>query len=292
MTALIGVSSLGLTGCAAPNDGEVPSDWWQEGDDFDVIEHVEFTDQPYDFTGQTPIGDLVDPNDFSVVFGSDEDLQVGQCDGWSTTDNLPVEITGIVTIHPRLYSKKSGCDPISTDRVYPSDEKYYGSYFIEDASGGMFVLGDTKVAHFDHGDRVTLKVRAVKKEFGTQMISTHDVVRVEPGPEPISFKMASGVLDEETTGEVYRVSGRVITEQDTFGQLQIEAADGTIYDLSVDSELSRRGLNLPVGGMVQVTGPVSNGFQSVKQVVIMMLGQVCTTEGEIQRVASCAEQGQ
>ena len=49
---------------------------------------------------------------------------------------LPFEIEGVVTAHPRYYFKTSGCD-------WDSDEKYYGSFFIQDATGAKISIEDS-----------------------------------------------------------------------------------------------------------------------------------------------------
>jgi hypothetical protein len=168
MRALPALLLIGTIGCVDPRPAQDPTDWFDPGSDYDVMEPVEFTDQNYGFTGETAIADLPLPGPFQTWFAP-EDQPAPGCTDWSTVPELPAEITGIVTIMPRFYYKTSGCVP--DDPTVDSDEKFYGSYFVQDASGGFFVLGDSKVAHFDMGDRVTLKVRATKESFAQNMIA-------------------------------------------------------------------------------------------------------------------------
>jgi hypothetical protein len=263
-------SVLLLAACApihsVPDD---PAPWFDPGATLDVAEALAFTDVPYDFTGPTGIADLPIPEPFAVVF---EPGPLPTCPDWSTSSELPREIEGIVTIYPRLYYKTDGCDG--------DEEKYYGSFFVQDASGGIFVLGDSKVAHFDAGDRVHLTVRGLANRFDLPLISVHDVTAIDRGPEPIYYEIPNGPLDLPDVGLVRRVSGEVVTEKDTFGAFQVESDDGTRYDVSLDVELNRRGVDFPVGTRLTVTGPVLYSF-SVFAIVIMQIGQVeVTVSGE------------
>ena len=209
-----------------------------------------------------------------------------------------------MTIHPRYYIKVSGCLP---DFSVDSDEKYYGSYFIQDRTGGYFVLGDSKVAHFDMGDRVTLRVRAVKDFFGSSMISAHDVIEVDRGPEPIYYRTVAGRLlgrdldaGYDDVAEVVRVEGTLAAEMGGFGELYLctgDDPDTTLrpdpdrrndlvpacahqsvqappwYKVGLDVELQRRGVSYPKGARLQVTAPVILSFGDY-QLVVMRVGQI------------------
>jgi hypothetical protein len=269
MRAFALLVSASLAGCPEVDGGESPRDWYDRGSDYDVQEPVAFTDVPYTFEGATGIADLPEPPLFTTIFASD-DVPGGDCDGWTTTEELPVEITGIVTIHPRFYYKSQGCSP---GQPIDSDEKFYGSYFVQDASGGYFVLGDSKVAHFDMGDRVTLRVRALRESFGSTMIAAHDVVEIERGPEPIYYQSVTGPLGFEHVAEVVRVEGTVATEMSTFGEVYFDSDQGVRYKMGIDSELSRRGVGFDVGTRIQVTGPVLYSFSEFT-VVVMRVGQL------------------
>jgi hypothetical protein len=221
-----------------------------------------------------------------------------------------VEVSGIVTAHPRYYYKASGCRP-EDDFSIDSDEKFYGSYFIEDETGGFFILGDTKVAHFDLGDRVTLRIRAVKELFNYQMVYSHDVVEIERGPFPVYYEERTEPLTDDDLSQVRRLTGTVGYNGD-FGEVQLclgEVADDDFDDvfegltgqdakgpqircvnegrgfyLALDTELQRRGFELAIGEKVMATGPIIRGFDENEvpydqhRLVITRLGQLETIE--------------
>jgi hypothetical protein len=258
------VPLLALAACVTPRPAEDPSDWYDPGSELDVVEPIAFTDQPYDFTGQTPIADLPLPDAFQTWFDAD-DAPSPECRDWGTTDELPAQIEGVATILPRFYTKSDGCGG--------SAEKYYGSFFVQDASGGMFVLGDTKVAHFDAGMKVKLKVRATRESFGQYMIASYDLVSVDYDPVPIYYQEVTTELGPAQVSLVVRAEGVVATEATTFGEIYFDSDDGVRYKFTLDQELSKRGVTFPVGTRVQVTGPVLYSF-SEYQIVVMRAGQV------------------
>ncbi len=271
MRASTGILAFLLVGgCAAQQPRDAWEDWYEPAGTYDVAEPVAFTDVNYDFTGPTPIAELPAPEDFQTWFAREDAPADGDCQDWDTTDELPAEITGIVTLHPRFYYKTSGCQP---NQDVDSDQKYYGSYFVQDASGGFFVLGDSKVAHFDMGDRVTLRVRAIKESFDQLMIAVHDVVAVERGPEPIYFEAVDGELGPEHVARVVRIEGTVSSEMSTFGEVYLEGDDGSQFKMGLDAELNRRGVYWPPGTRLQVTGPVLYSF-SEYTITVMRVGQV------------------
>lgn len=258
------------SGCATQQPRANWEDWYEPGVDYDVAEPVEFTDVNYDFTGDTPIAALPAPEDFQTWFAREDAPADGDCQDWDTTDELPAEITGIVTLHPRFYYKTGGCQP--TQDV-DSDEKYYGSYFVQDETGGFFVLGDSKVAHFGMGDRVTLRVRAIKESFDQQMIAVHDVIEVQRGPEPIYYDAVGGELGPEHVSRVVRVEGVVASEMSTFGEVYLDGDGGVRFKMALDAELNRRGVSFAVGTRLQVTGPVLYSFDEYT-VEVMRIGQI------------------
>lgn len=258
-------------GCAQPRSAEDPSAWYSDGQDLFVTEPVEFTDEPYgDLGAPDTIGDLVAavfPTGTStyvnpVLYGQDELIPDNACD-WDDTADLPMTVEGVVTAHPRFYFKTVGCD---------GDEKYYGCYFLEDDEGGVFVLGDSKVAHFDMGDEVRMLVRGARTSFALDMVYAHDVVSVERVGRPIHYEEPTGPLGAAHIARVQRVTGEVVTELGQFGDFQVDA-DGQVYDIQLDAELSRRGVSWPVGARVTVTGPVLYSY-SVYSIVVTRVGQV------------------
>ncbi len=296
------VCAMLVAACGAPREPEDFGAWFDEGSAYDVQEPIAFTAENYDFIGATAIADLPSPptRSFQTWFAEADAPPTENCDEWSTVDTLPAEITGIVTIHPRFYIKVSGCIP-PDDFDVDSDEKYFGSFFVQDRSGGHFVLGNSRVAHFSMGDRVTLRVRAIKEYFGSRMISAHDVVSVERTAEPIFYREVQGrLLDDGDLAEVVRVEGIVAGEMGQFGELYLctgddpdttpvadqgrqgdivprcarsDVSDPPWYKVGIDVELQRRGVSYETGTRLQVTGPVHLSFGD-RQVSVLRVGQL------------------
>lgn len=274
---LVVLSAL-LVACAPARDPEPWGDWF--GDmgalDEDVMEPVAFTDVPYELPAAGQVADL-DPlfEDFTRKYGPDDLPPDATCGDWSTDSALPQEMWAVVTVLPRYYFKTDGCD--SATDPGDSEEKYYGSFFVEDASAGIFVLGDSKVAHYDMGDRVKIRVRGVQRTFGLDMIVAHDIVDVERGPFPIYYQMSeplnqAGEYPPEAVGAVRRVEGVVDTWPDTFGEFFVIADDGTRYAVALDAELNRRGVGFAPGRRIRATGPVQRAFGD--KIIIMRVGQL------------------
>ena len=265
-----------LLGCEA-RMAEYTGDWFGAmGDlDEDVREPIAFTNQAYEMPagpGIAAVESTIRPG--SRVY-SNEASPPGTCDNWDTSSALPIDTWAMVTLHPRLYYKTQGCDR-------GSDEKYYGSYFVEDESGGIFVLNDSKVAHVEMGDRVHIRVQAVAESFGLERVMTHEILEVERGPFPIKYTRATATSpsgpgeweydDLSLLNKVVRVEGIVIDEPDTFGQFHVVDDDDQFHTVNIDSELNRRKYRAPIGSRVQVTGPVLNSFGH--KIVVMRIGQL------------------
>lgn len=266
-----------ILACATERGPEDPSGWFSEGSEYAVEEPVAFTSDEYGLDGG--IGGLsaavlpVDGDD--IVYAPDEELPAGSDCPMTLASTPGVEewtVTGVVTLHPRFYFKTSGCS-------YDSDEKYYGSYFIEDDTGGFFVLGDSKVAHFDVGNTVELKVRGLRTTFDQDMVYAHDVVSVDRSVRAVSYVEPDGPITREHIARVVRVEGVVTSEKDTFGEFTVEADDGVTHTVSLDVELNRRGLEVPVGSRVRATGPVLLSYGSLT-IIIMRVGQLEIIESD------------
>lgn len=275
-----------LAACSSPREeGENTSDWFDDGSQIGVDEFVAFTDVPYDIAegdGVRGLKDAVFPVESvgsgrdTLVFGTEDgSVEAGGC-ALTTNRELPYIIEGIATAHPRFYFKSSGCE-------WDSEEKYYGSFFIQDETGGQMVLGDTKVAKFDMGDRVRILVRGVKTSFELDMVYSYDLIDIVDRAQPIYYEEIERPFgcdltepinwDECDTGRVKRVTGTVVEEPDTFGEFFIESDDGTRWAIGLDVELNRRGILYPVGTKMTVTGPVLYSF-SAYSMVIMRKGQI------------------
>lgn len=254
--------------CAPLRDAEDPSDWFDPGSDLDVAEALRFTDQNYGFGATDGIGDFAasvfPAPDRTIVFGEDDDWPAGSSCDSEISDALPAEIEGIVTITPRYYMKVDGCD---------GEEKYYGNFFLQDASGGTFVLGDSKVAAFAAGDRVRLRARAVRTNFDFNIVYSWDTVAIHREARPIFYEVATQTLDAGDHSLVRRVTGEVQGKPDTFGAFQVKDDLGTVFDIQIDAELNRRGFTVAPGQRIQVTGPVMYSY-SIRAIVVMSLGQV------------------
>jgi hypothetical protein len=263
--------AFALSACGNLGWREDPSEWYDPGVDLDVTEPVEFTDVNYDFPtdptqGIGALADTVFPIDFwTAAYGADDQYPAGGlCESY-VEDALPAVVEGVVTILPDFYFKTSGCTI--------DDEKYYGSYFLQDATGALFVLGDSKVAHFDMGDRIRINVRGCKTSYDLDMVSAHDVVEIVERGLPIYYEVADAPFGLSDIAQVKRVSGTVVTEPDTFGEFSVESDDGTTWSVALDSELSRRDIEIEIGQRLQATGPVIYSFD-VFSVVIMRVGQL------------------
>jgi len=266
MGALAGL----LLGCSGDRNPEDPTNWYAEAQPQDVEEYISFTDENYSFP--------TDPNDgiaakaqsvfpvdqWSTAFGPDDDWSDNDCDS-SVDADLPFEIEGIVTLHPRWYFKSHGCDD--------GDEKFYGSFFIQDGTGGLFVLGDSKVAHFDMGAKVRMRVRGVRTLYDLNVIYAHDILEIDHGPHPIYSEQATEALDLEDVGLVKSVTGTVITGQDTFGEFQIETDTGVKFSINIDADLARRGFGFDPGTRINVRGPVLYSY-SAFGILVIKSGQV------------------
>jgi hypothetical protein len=280
---------LALLVACATNEAEDPSDWYDEGADLYVQENLTFTDQNYAFPVDDAegIGWLKDnlfpvpsgpPGGDQVAWGREDaflhpsgtgPMRSPGCQILPTSD-LPFVIDGVATAFPRFYFKTSGCD-------WDSDEKYYGSFFIQNRTGGVFVLGDTKVAHFDMGDRIRMRARAAKTSFENDMIYAYDQLEIVEKGVPIYYEVATepfANMAGDPTGRVYRVTGEVVTPTDTFGEFTVEDDDGNQFVVVLDMELTRRGFEFPEGTRITATGPILVGYYSVRQIVITRKGQI------------------
>ncbi|MCB9677555.1 MAG: hypothetical protein H6737_20785 [Alphaproteobacteria bacterium] len=268
-----------LVACAPVREPEAYDDWYGPmGElDEDVEEPVQYTDAGYTYPEQGPsVGGLADlAEDFTRKYAPEDLPPDASCGDWVTTSDLPREMWAMVTLHPRYYFKTDGCD--SQVDEGDSEEKYYGSFFIEDSTGGIFVLGDSKVAHFDMGDRVKIRIRGIQRSFGLNMVVAHDIVEVDRGPYAIHYTPApaldfSEYPDETWLGKTVRAEGVVTTDPDTFGEFSILADNGSTYLVALDSELNRRKVHYPIGSRIRATGPVQRAFGD--KIIIMRKGQI------------------
>jgi len=260
-----------LVGCQPYRPAEDTETWFDPGSSLNVEEPIAFTETNYAFPtdpndGIASFGDTVFPvAAWSTAFGPDDQWPTGSSCESVLENDLPAVIEGVVTLHPRWYFKTHGCDD--------GDEKFYGSFFIQDGTGGLFVLGDTKVAHFDMGDRVRLRVRGVRTIYDLNVIYAYDLEEVTYGPEPIYAAPTDASLTLDDVGLVRSVSGTVVTDSDTFGEFQIENDEGVRYTINIDADLSRRGFAFNPGDRITVRGPVLYSY-STFSILVIRVGQV------------------
>lgn len=173
-----------------------------------VEEFVAFTDEPYSFTGDSSIQELLDViPDAPVYYGyapgdefpTDEPCE-GRFDNIFEASELPMVVEGVVTLHPRFFIKPEFCG---------EDERYYGSYFIQDSSGGIMVFRDSRIADFMMGDRVRIRVRGLFKSFDTRTVLAHDPAEIVSTGNPIYYEEIDRELDLSDIGKVRRFTGKV-----------------------------------------------------------------------------------
>jgi len=261
-----GLLLASILGCAQ-HAVEDPAAWYDPGTPGNVDEPVAFTDEAYTLDGNIAGLSAVFPtaND-GIVFAPGDGYGDSTDCQWSEDDDLPMQITGVVTIDPKYYYKTPGC---STD-----DEKFYGSFFLEDKDGAVFVLGDSKVAHFQMGDEVTLNVRGARTRYDLDMITTWDTVSIDTSEHAIHYETVFNPFDFQDEYLVRRITGTVASKPDTFGQFSVDSDDGTAsWFVQIDSELNRRGFTIEPGRRLEVTGPVLYSYSQFS-IVVMRSGQV------------------
>lgn len=285
-------SAILLGGCADAGGPLDPDDFYSEPGTTEVVEPIEFTDQNYDFKGETGIADLrqiitmgnttnqrywygFSPED---PYPAGDERRFGEnCNPFQDDrfpeplqelSELPTTIEGVVTLHPRYFQKLQVCG---------QDQRFYGVYYLQDETGGIMVLKDSRISDFTFGDRVRLRVRGIYKSYDTYAVLIWDEQEiVDPGTKyPIYYEDADGMLGDNDLGEVRRVRGEIISEPTNinFNEMHLRAEDGTKYVVSVDRELAQRNINLKDGVEVEVTGPVINSY-SEYTVLVMGLGQI------------------
>ena len=256
-----------------------------------VEEPIAFTTEPYqaDFKGERTIASVREVIDADAFvwhgFGQGDAYPVsGDCEpdrrgvqAPVKVEALPATVRGVVTIYPRYFMKPSICG---------SDERYYGSFFIQDASGGMLVMRDSRTAGFTFGDVVELRARGVMKFFDYDAILAFDnfkVVTSEYVKEGAGAEAKKAIYADAITrafvssdqGSVKRVTG-VVTQEATnnnFNEMRLKSADGQIeWIVSLDREVGQRNPDWKLGDTLEVTGPVLNSFGL--KIIVMSYGQV------------------
>ena len=276
-----------IVACGGPTS-EAPEREEQTVTQEEVQEPIDFTTTNYPDTlnGPTSIAALrsnIDANAFVWHgFSPDDPYPVkGDCEpdrngdqAPVTVSGLPATVRGVVTIYPRYFMKPSICG---------QDERYYGSFFIQDASGGMLVLRDTRTAGFTFGDVVEFEVKGLMKFFDYDAILAIDNLRVvtdDHAPEagakvPIYAEAINRPFQATDQGKVMRVTGFVSQEvtNNNFNEMRLQSEDESItWIISLDREVGQRNPDWKLGDKLQITGPVLNSFGL--KIIVMSYGQV------------------
>lgn len=176
-------------------------------------------------------------NDPDIFVAPGVVVPTDQCRGGDVVevDGLPMTLEAVVTLFPRQYMKLPICG---------QDERHYGVYTIEDDTGGIVVLRDSRVAAFGHGDRVKLTVSGIMLTYGrdvdTRAVLLADVTPTgERGSVLYSWQREGFTADD--VGYVRRVEGYVFQEptSDNFNELVLAnrdiAGDSRIEALTGDA---------------------------------------------------------
>ena len=285
-------------GCGSPDQ---PTDSLQDTygtvGSTSTTEPVAYTTNPYDFTGTTPIADLYDlVGGGNVWFGmaANQPHPIdGACDGFGTEieqlDELPTQIEGIITLHPRYYQALGICQ---------SEERFYGSYFIEDSTRGILVLKDSRIADFRMGDRVRLTVTGLSSVFGsTGVLTSLDEEVVSLNHEIYADYIGSDNLDRSMVGRTVTIRREISSLATNYnfsemclkpeGETDFICTDACVAQeqctspdsparailVSLDREIEQRDPILwKKGDVVEVTGPVTESFGL--RIVVARAGQI------------------
>ena len=211
------VLALSVIGCAndtGPRTG--PEDRWPtSGTERTVSEPVALADRAMSGTynlpraGQPSIRDLIDilPSedigfDDPKFFSSDD--QPLMCTNGRTTQSptLPLTIEAVVTIPGTYYIKVSVCD---------QEEKFYGSFVIEDDTGGLMVLRDSRVAQVQPGDvvRMTVHTLAIADNLGrvdSRAVLSYDL-EILPEKQSVLYSTTDVAFTTEQAGRTMQIEG-------------------------------------------------------------------------------------
>lgn len=219
LAAVVGVAGLVLSGCAAEWDRPAADPRDEAGAGYDIVEPVWIEERTADVTwglprdGEPSIADLaallpsgrISRDEPDLFVSADSVPPTDQCQGEApdVLDELPMVIEGIVSLQPSRYLKVPICG---------QDERFYGSWVIEDDTGGMVVLRDSRIAFARPGDRVRLEVRGVGQFYGSpdqRMVVISDATVLERGAAPVLFTPTVEAFDSEMVGRTHRIEGHV-----------------------------------------------------------------------------------
>lgn len=281
---LISALTLGqLIACGDPT--EVPERVDAAGKEVPVQEPIAFTSTNYNFTGPKSISELISiipadqfvwhgfaPNSPYPVQGDCEPGRTGE-QVVSVANELPMTIEGIVTLHPRYFQKRTICG---------EDERFYASYFLQDSTGGIVVLKDSRIEDFTYGARVRLRVRGVVHQaFGVgvppfRAVIVHDQQEIISTNNDIYYETTDAAFVTADIGKVKRITGKIVSEatNNNFNEMLVQhPTDPSItWLVSLDRELGQRNPELCQGDSVTLTGPMLDNFGL--RLIIASLGQI------------------
>lgn len=287
---LYGVLLVLVAGCADDLRDEPyqPSEIWSAGEGGGVDETLALKPRAEDCAvnpegcyglpkaGEKSIADLIALLPAAAPENGAPDLYVApgvevttdQCrsSGPAIVDGFPITIEAVVTLYPRRYIKATVCG---------QDERNYGVFTVEDDTGGIVVLRNSRVTPFTFGDRVRLTVKGVlfTSRFDVdsrsvliadiEVLPTPEVLNPETGlremqrPVLYSDKLTDRykVFSYLDVAQVKRVEGYVHVEPTNanFGSMAIterlvdtQAGETLVTDQNCSGECLRR--CLPVCG--------------------------------------------
>ena len=205
--------------CAPESSNISPTERWPEtGEQHEVTEPVPLVDraagQNYGLprNGLQSIADLIDVLPEADI-GRDEpkfyssSAQGLMCTNGRTSQSasLPMTIEGVITIPGTYYIKVSVCD---------QEEKFYGSFVVEDDTGGIMVLRDSRVSQVQPGDvvRMTVHSMAVSDNLGridSRAILSYDL-EILGEKRDVLYERTTDALGTEHVGRTMQVEGYTI----------------------------------------------------------------------------------
>ena len=290
--ALIACVAL-QTSCvpSEPSDNPRDPNYYDEGEQVPVTEPIEFTEDSYeDISGDLTIAELRalrDENAF-VWYGYSpmdpyplgERRALGEdCSPIERFDNivnevpeLPATIEGVVTHHPRL---------LRSPRFCAGEDRYYGSYYLQDETGGILVYKDSRVADFTFGDRVTIRVRGMASQnfsgmpAGVVGVMAYDKENVVDQDLPIYYEETDEAFTADEVAQVRRIRGEVVQapSNTNFNSMTVASLNtDAVWEVSLDRELTRRSYSFESGEVLELTGVVADNYGLT--MLIYSLGQI------------------
>lgn len=175
--------------------------------------------------GERGIGDLIalfppggtNVDEADIIIAPGIEVPTDQCRGGAprVRSELPMEIEAVVTLHPRQYLKPTICG---------QDERNYGTFTVEDDTGGIIVIRDSRVASFTFGDRIKLTVYGLMLTYGadpdTRAVLIADIEPLPPGLDvavgetsrPVLYDRQDDEFGPDDVGYTRRVEGWVVVE--------------------------------------------------------------------------------